>query len=169
MDGVDPGLQEFADHVIDRLLGRGAELFPAVEPDMALSGAEVVATPAPPSGGSLAANVGAAGGQLARARATVRRLDEQSAQVVAAAGQTGVGGRHGVEQLRAEARSQASAIMSMTNSAAGMRLLVSTLDQRLGELQQHIDSVKKAHVAAAVRLRELVDGYNEVQHVAIDS
>lgn len=169
MDGVDPGLQEFADHVIDRLLGRGAELFPAVEPDIALSGAEVVAAPAPTNGGALAANVGAAGGQLARAHATVRRLDEQSGQVVAAAGETGVGGRHGVEQLRAEARTQAAAIMSMTNSAAGMRLLVSTLDQRLGTLQQHIDSAKKAHVAAAVQLRELADGYNEAQRVAIDS
>jgi hypothetical protein len=161
VDDVDPGLQEFADHVIDRLLGRGAELFPAVEPDIALSGGEVVAAPAPPNGGSLAANVGAAGGQLARARATVRRLDEQSGQVVAAAGETGAGGRSGVELLRAGARTQAAAIMPMANSAAGMRLLVSTLDQRLGTLQQHIDNAKKANVAAAVQLRELAGGYNE--------
>ena len=159
MDGVDPGVQEFADHVVDRLLGRAATLFPAVEPDIELSGGDVVAAPAPTSGGALAANVGAAGGQLARAQSTVRRLDEHSGQVVVAAGETGVGGRSGVEQLRAVARRHAAAIMPMTNSAAGMRLLVSTLDQRLGTLQRHIETAQKANAAAAVQLRELAGGY----------
>jgi hypothetical protein len=159
VDGADPGLQEFADHVIDRLLGRGAALFPAAEPNLELSGGEVVAAPVPTSGGGLAAGLASAGGELARARSATQQLDEDSGQAVAAAGETGVGGRRGVERLRAGARQQVAAIMPMTNSSAGMRLMVSALDDRLAAMQQHIDSVKDANVTAARQLREIADSY----------
>lgn len=163
MDGVDPGVQEFADHVIDRLLGRGAGLFPAGKPDIELSGGEVVTAPEPTSGSALVESTGAAGSELARARSRMQRLGEESGQVVAATGETGLDGRNRAEQVREVARKQVAAIMPLTNSAAGMRLLVSTLDTHVGALQDQLDATKKVNVVAAARLRELAAGYSTVQ------
>ena len=159
MEGVDPRLQDFADHVIDRLLGRAADLFPRDEPDMGLGGGEPALAPIPPAGDTLSGTAQDAGNELARRRALLRGLDEDSAQAVAAAGEAGRAGRAAVEQLREQARRQASAILRGGDSAAGARLLVSTLDQSLGAVQEHIATAEKANAAAAVRLRDIADSF----------
>ncbi len=100
-------------------------------------------------------------GELARVQSLVRGADEASAQVVAAAGQVGVAARREAELLREQARAQVSAILPVTNSAAGMRLLVSVLDERLGDLQGRVEAVREANSAAAEQLRELARGYGQ--------
>lgn len=152
-------MQEFADLVIDRLMARGCTLFPGAEPAVALAATDSAA--AVPAGGALADTVAGAQGELARVQSSVRGADEASAQVVAAAGQVGVGARREAELLREQARAQVSAILPVTNSAAGMRLLVSVLDERLGDLQGRVEAVKEANSAAAEQLRELARGYGQ--------
>ncbi|GFG82956.1 hypothetical protein [Mycobacterium paragordonae] len=156
---VDPVMQEFADLVIDRLMARGCTLFPGAEPAVALATTDSAA--AVPAGGALADTVAGAQGELARVQSSVRGADEASAQVVAAAGQVGVDARREAELLREQARAQVSAILPVTNSAAGMRLLVSVLDERLGDLQGRVEAVREANSAAAEQLRELARGYGQ--------
>lgn len=152
-------MQEFADLVIDRLMARGCTLFPGAEPAVALATTDSAA--AVPAGGALADTVAGAQGELARVQSSVRGADEASAQVVAAAGQVGVDARREAELLREQARAQVSAILPVTNSAAGMRLLVSVLDERLGDLQGRVEAVREANSAAAEQLRELARGYGQ--------
>jgi hypothetical protein len=156
---ADPVMQEFADLVIDRLMARGCTLFPGAEPAVALAATDSAA--AVPAGGALADTVAGAQGELARVQSLVRGADEASAQVVAAAGQVGVAARREAELLREQARAQVSAILPVTNSAAGMRLLVSVLDERLGDLQGRVEAVREANSAAAEQLRELARGYGQ--------
>lgn len=152
-------MQEFADLVIDRLMARGCTLFPGAEPPLALAATDSAAPV--PAGGALADTVSGAQGELARVQSSVRGADEASAQVVAAAGQVGVDARREAELLREQARAQVSAILPVTNSAAGMRLLVSVLDERLGDLQGRVEAVREANSAAAEQLRELARGYGQ--------
>lgn len=152
-------MQEFADLVIDRLMARGCTLFPGAEPAVTLAATDSAA--AVPSGGALADTVAGAQGELARVQSSVRGADEASAQVVAAAGQVGVDARREAELLREQARAQVSAILPVTHSAAGMRLLVSVLDERLGDLQGRVETVREANSAAAEQLRELARGYGQ--------
>ena len=159
MEGVDPRLAEFADHVIDRLLGRAAELFPVDDPEIEFRGGDPVPAPVPATGGGLGGSAQDAGSEFARRRALLRGLDEDSARAVAAAGEAGRAGRAAVEQLREQARRQATAIMQVGDSAAGARLLVTTLEQSLTAVQEHIATAKKANTAAAARLRDIAEGF----------
>lgn len=162
---VDPRVQDFADHVIDRLLAGACGLFPdaAQGREFFDAKAKEAGAPAPPSGDALAERVSAAGRELAQARLTVDRLDETSSRAVAAAGEAGAESRSWAEQLRHDARAQARAILPLTNSAAGIRLLVSAMDERVGALQQRIDTTKKAQSDLAAELREVVDGYGQAR------
>lgn len=159
MAGVDStNLQQFADNVIDGLLARGAALFPdaqqAVEfttPQAGQSGS---------AGGVIAAagRLGDAGSQWEQRRSALQRLDEQGAQIVAAAA-AAVEGRAVVQRLREQARAQVDAIMPVADTPAGAGLLVSTLDQILGQLQQHVAASRQANVGAAAQLRDLAISY----------
>lgn len=155
---VSPTAQEFADLVIDRLLARGCELLPGSVPAAAMQTTEP-APPVPPPGGALAERVAGANAELARRRAAVRRVDEEGALVLAAAGEVAAGARREAELLREQARARAAAILPKTNSAAGMRLLVSVLDQSIAALQDRLETVAEANAAAAGRLRELAGEY----------
>lgn len=160
MAGVDStNLQQFADNVIDGLLARGAALFPdaqqAVEfttPQAGQSGS---------AGGVIAAagRLGDAGSQWEQRRSALQRLDEQGAQIVAAAAAAAVEGRAVVQRLREQARAQVDAIMPVADTPAGAGLLVSTLDQILGQLQQHVAASRQANVGAAAQLRDLAISY----------
>lgn len=152
-------MQEFADLVIDRLLARAAELFPETAPAVALT-ANAPGPPAPATGGAMAASVATASGELARLHSVVRRTDEVAAQALAAAGQAGVDARREAELRREQARAQVSAILPMTNSAAGMRLLVSALDEHVRAVQARMEIVRAANSAAAEQLRGVAAAYH---------
>jgi hypothetical protein len=158
-----PPLGATAQVVIDRLLGRAAELFPATEPDIELSGGAGPAAPVPTTGAALTARVEAAGEQWSRARAAVRRVDQQSGQLVGTAGETAAVGLRAAEQLREAARKQAAAILPLADSAAGMRLLVATMDARLAEMQARLKATTEANATTAGRLGDLADDYRTIK------
>lgn len=160
VDGVDPGVQEYVDRMVEGLLSAGCALFPDAGAAGEVVGGESAAAPAPPTGGALGDGVSAVvTGGYERVRSTVQGLDEEARRAVAAAGEEGMSGRNRAVQVRESARVQAAAILPYTNTAAGMRLLVSTLNERAVTLQRQVDTTKKANAAFADRLREAADGY----------
>lgn len=152
-------LQQFADNVVDGLLARGAELFPDAHPGAVFTIAQLGEV-GPPGGVEAAAGrLGDAGAQWGRRRLALQRLDERGAQIVAGAAAAAVEGRAVVKRLREQARAQVDAIMPVADTPAGARLLVATLDQILGELEQHVAASRQANVDAAAQLRDLAIAY----------
>lgn len=149
--------------MVDGLLTAGCALFPdAPAAGNALRG-ETAAAPAPPSGGALADGVNAVvAGGYERARSTVERLDEEARQAVSEADEEAMSGRNRAVQVRESARVQAAAVLPYTKTPAGLRLLVSTLDERAAALRREVDAAKKANSAFAERLREAASGYGRL-------
>ena len=147
---------------VDRLLTRGHGLFPAAGGEgsgvFAAGGGGLV--PAPPAGGSgLGAGAGVAGGVYAGSRAGVTGLDAQSRRATGEGGAVGAQGRAGSGAVRDRARVQAAVIAPMTNSAAGMRLMVSTMDERLAAMQRQLDATTAQNRVLATRLRQVAGAY----------
>jgi len=161
--GVDPSLRQFADDVIDRLLARGEALFPDVEQAIEFKfGATPAGAGTPPGGGvALADRLEEAHGQWARQHGALQDLDEQGTQIVAAAAAVAAEGRAAVQRLREQARAQVDAMMPVADSPAGTQLVVSTLDQIVGQVQQHVAASRRAYTDAAAQLRELAAGYRD--------
>lgn len=158
MAEVDPSLQQFAHDVIDGVLARGAALFPDAQQVVELGAGPADAGGPPGSGEALSGRLEEAASQWARRRLAIQHLDEQRAQIMATAAAAAVEGRAAVERLREQARAQVDTIMPLTDSPAGGRLLVSMLDQIVGQLQQHIADSMRANAEAAAQLRELTPG-----------
>lgn len=161
MAGVGPGFQSFADEVIDRLLARGAELFPEGEQSVALV-TPLAGAAAPPGGAEAAGRLGDAVAQWGQRCSALQRLDERGAQIVATAAGAAVEGRAAVQRLREQARAQVNAIMPVADTPAGARLLVATLDQILAQLQQHVAASKQANAGVAAQLRDLAIAYQGI-------
>jgi hypothetical protein len=162
VDSVDPAVQEYVDRMVDGPLSAGCALFPDVAPGGDVIGGEPAAPPKPPAGGALADGVTAVSGDYERAQSDVQGLDEMSRRAAAAAGEEGFNARSRAVQVRESARVRASAILPHTNSPAGMKLLVSTMDEQLRALQREVDTTKKANAAFADQLREAADGYRRL-------
>jgi len=158
---VDPRLQSFVDEVIDRLLARGAELFPEGEQSVTLV-TPLVGAAAPPGGAEAAGRLGDAVAQWGQRRKALRRLDEQGAQIVATAAGAAVDGRAVVQRLREQARVQVDAIMPVADTPAGARLLVATVDQILAQLQQQVAASKQANAGVAAQLCDLAIAYQGI-------
>ena len=71
----------------------------------------------------------------------------------------GAQGRSGSGVIRDQARAQAAAIAPMTNSAAGMRLMVSTMDQHVAAMQQQVNTTAAQNQALTTRLRQVAATY----------
>lgn len=155
---MNPTAQQFADLVIDRLLARGCELLPDAAPAVVMTATEP-GTPAPPTGAALADSVADASGEFARRHAAARGTDDAGARVLAAVCELGADTRREAELLREQARAHAAAVLPLTNTAAGMRLLVSGLSEPIGALQDRLEAVANANLAAADQLRELAGEY----------
>jgi hypothetical protein len=153
---------------VDRLLTRGHGLFPAGGGDgggvFAAGGGEGGASvPAPPAGGGgLTGGAGVAGGVYQQTQSGVAGLDGDSGQSAADAGGVGAQGRAGSGAVVGQARTQAAAIAPMSGSAAGMRLMVSTMDERLAAMQRQIDTTTAQNQVLATRLRQVAEAYRGV-------
>jgi len=160
---ADPSLRQFADDVIDRLLARGEALFPEVDQAIEFNfGATPGGARTPPAGGAaLADRLEEAHGQWARQHGALQHLDEQGTQIVAAAVAAAAEGRAAVQRLREQARAQVDAMMPVAESPAGTQLVVSPLDQIVGQVQQHVAASRRAYTDAAAQLRELAAGYRD--------
>jgi hypothetical protein len=155
---------------VDRLLTRAHGLFPAAAADGgAVVGASSGGAGAPrlPAGASgLGEGTGVAGGLYWQAQSALTGLDAQAGQAaqeaVAIAGQ----GRIGSGAVRDQARAQAAAMMPLSNTAAGVRLLVSTMDERLAAMQRQLGITTNRNQAVATRLQQVDEGYRMLPGVA---
>jgi hypothetical protein len=151
-------LQQFADSVIDGLLARGAALFPDAQQVVEFitpQAGEAV----PPGGVNAVGRLGEAGAEWGQRRSALQRLDEQGAKIVASTAAAAVEGRTVVQSLREQARAQVDALIPVADTPAGAQLLVATLDQILGQLQQHVAVSKQVNADAAAQLRDLAIAY----------
>jgi hypothetical protein len=152
---------EFVDGV-DRLLTRGHGLFPARTAGelFGIAGEGAGSVPVQPAGDSgLGTGASVADSAYKQARSGLTSLDSESAQAVAEAGTIGGQGRGGSGAIRDQARAQAAAIGPMSNSASGMRLMVSTMDEHLAAMQRQIDTTTTQNQALATRLRQVATSY----------
>ena len=150
---------------MDRLLTRGFGLFPAAGGAgggvfAAGGGDGGAAVPAPPAGGSgLGSGAGVAGGVYGQTQSAVGGLDADSGHSAGQADGVGAAGRAGSGAVRDSARTQAAAIAPLSNSAAGMRLMVSTMDERLAAMQRQLDTTTAQNQVLATRLRQVAEAY----------
>jgi hypothetical protein len=163
------GVAEFVDGV-DRLLTRAHGLFPAAAADggavVGASSGGAGAPPVPGGASGLGEGAGVAGGVYRQAQSTLTGLDAQTTEAaqeaVAVAGQ----GRLGSGAVRDQARAQAAAMMPMSHTAAGARLLVSTMDERLAAMQRQLGTTTTQNHGVATRLQSLAAGYRRLSDLA---
>ena len=149
---------------VDRLLGAGQGLFPEGGPGAGALHAGARGAPAAPAGAS-GMSVGAEGAAVdyRGTLAQVGGLDDQVNHAVSAGEATGQRGRAGATGARQTARSAAAAIAPAAGSPAGIKLLVSTMDDRLADMQ-HLVAIAKTHnQPLADRLDHLADRYRSLQ------
>jgi hypothetical protein len=147
---------------VDRLLTRAHGLFPAGGGDAggvfaAGGGGSVPARPAGASG--LDVGAGVARGFYQHAQSGLVGLDADSGRAAAGGGAVGQAGRAGSGVVRDQARAQAATLAPMTNSAAGMRLVVAAMDERLAAMQQQLDTTSAQNQELATRLRKAAAAY----------
>jgi hypothetical protein len=147
---------------IDRLLARGHGLFPASGGTGDVGIQDGGRPPLPPSGGELTTGATAAGDDYQQARAAVSALGDETSETADDGTAAGRAGRAGAGAVRDSARTQAAAIMPATNQPAGVKLMVSTMDQRLSDMQRQVDATNAQNRLLAIRLRQIAAGYQSV-------
>lgn len=144
---------------VDRALGSGQNLYPTSLGSVGVATAP--APPPPPPPGTSATADGAAGAG-----------DERDKQLRAAAGvdaaatstaKSGAGeaqsGRTGATGVRSTAAAQAAAIAPATGHPAGVRALVSAMDDKLAAMQRQLSTTQAQNRLLAVRMRQLAGAY----------
>lgn len=145
---------------VDRLLGAGQSLFPhggAAVAALDTGSDGVPGTPPGTSGISLGSD--GAARDYGSTRAQVSRLDDEVNGAAGAGEATGQTGRSGAAAVRHSAQSAAAAISPATGSPAGVKMLVSTMDARLADMQRQIDTTKAQNTLLAGRLRQVMMAY----------
>jgi peptidoglycan DL-endopeptidase CwlO len=145
---------------VDRLLGAGQGLFPQGGPGVGVLNAGGGGVPAAPPGASgLSFGAGGAAQDYRGSWAQVTGLDDDVNGTAGAGDATGQNGRAGATGVRQTAQSAAAAIAPATGSPAGVKVLVSTMDERMADMQRQIDTTKAQNKLLAGRLRQMVMAY----------
>ena len=157
-----PGVSAYVAQV-DRLLGAGQGLFPQGGPGVGVLNAGGGGVPAAPPGASgMSVGSGGAARDYRGSWAQVTGLDDDVNGAAGAGDATGQNGRAGATGVRQTARSAAAAIAPATGSPAGVKVLVSTMDERLADMQRQIDTTKAQNKLLAGRLRQVVMAYRSM-------
>jgi len=144
---------------VDRVLAAGQGLFPASTGPGSVGGGGEPAVPPAPSRSGLNVGVSGAGEDYRQSWRGVAALDARTNGGAAdsrAENERGLAGATGVRQT---AQSQAAAIAPATGSPAGVKLLVSSMDERLAAMQREIDTAKAQNRLLATRLRQIAAAY----------
>jgi len=149
---------------VDRLLTRGHGLFPASGGTGGVGIREDgPALPVPPAGGGqLGAGAAAASDDYRQAQAAVSSLSADTGEAVGDANAVGAQGRARSGSIRDIARTQAAAIGPVTDQPAGVKLMVSTMDQRLSDMQRQIDATEAENQLLTTRLRQVAAAYRGI-------
>lgn len=145
---------------VDRVLAAGESLFPqaAAAPGALHAGGSQV--PAAPAGSSsMATGSGQAGVHYQGAWTRVAGVDADATATAHAAIATAQQGRAGATTVRQTAQTAAAALAPTANTPAGMRLLVSTMDDRMAAMQRQIGATKAQNQALVSRFHGQVAEY----------
>jgi cell wall-associated NlpC family hydrolase len=145
---------------VDRVLAAGQGLFPQGGPGVGVlnaGGPGVLAAPAGVSGMSVGS--GGATQDYRGAWATVGGLDDDANATAGAGDGAGQDGRAGATGVRQTARSAAAVIAPAAGSPAGVKVLVSNMDDRLADMQRQIEATKAQNRLLAGRMRQMVMAY----------
>ena len=143
---------------VDRVLAAGQGLFPASTGPGSVGGGEPGLPPPPPKSG-LNVGVSGAGEDYRQSWRGVAALDVQTNGGAADGKAENERGQAGATGVRQTAQSQAAAIAPATGSPAGVKLLVSSMDERLAAMQREIDTTKAQNRLLATRLRQIAAAY----------
>ena len=141
------------------MLAAGQGLFPTFGPGVGGVYAGGPQVSDVPLDSRLAAGVGAAGQDYRRSWDAVTGLDDQTNNSAVQGKATGESGQAGATSVRTGAAAAAAAIAPSTGTPSGVKTLVSTMDERLGDMQRQIASTKAQNQVLATRLRQLVMAY----------
>ena len=139
----------------DRVLAAALAVFPDGEPVPRAGLGGDWPQPSPPEGASALAGAteGAAAGYQ-RAGARIAALTSAIDEVATTAVEDGRRARAAAAGIRETARTRAAGITPETDTPEGMVLLVSSMDERLASMQQHIAAVREQMRGSAERIRE---------------
>jgi hypothetical protein len=148
---------------VDRLLAAGQGLFPHGGPGVEVRNAGEGGVPAAPPGPSgMSFGSGGAAQDYRGSWAQVTRLDDDANTTAGAGDANGQDGRSGATGVRQSAQSAAAAIAPATGSPAGVKVLVSTMDARMADMQHQIDTTKTQNQPLATRFQQLAAGYRSL-------
>jgi len=145
---------------IHALLCAGHQLFPADHDGPRIAADDRWSIPTvPPHGGSLGRAADDAGADYGRTRSAVSALDADASSTTGDAQTVARQGRARSRAVVDTARAQSDAIWPAAGSPAGMRLIVSTMETRLAEIQREIDIARAQNRLLAARLHRLAAAY----------
>jgi hypothetical protein len=144
---------------VDALLAGGQSLFGSSTGPTSLSGTDLESTPPPPPKSRLSHGVMGTRDDYEQNRRAVTALDAHTDVQGSAGRSENERARAAATAVRSTARAQADAIAPGARSPAGVRRLVSTMDERLEAMQREIDTAKTQQRLLASRLRQLAAGY----------
>ena len=143
---------------VDRVLGSGQALYTAPAGPAGVASDEPTVPLAPVKSGLNLAVPGAADRYGERWRG-VTALDAENNGTAGTGSTERRRGSAGSTGVRETARSQAAAIAPAAGSPAGVKLLVSSMDERLAAMQRQLDTTKAQNHLLATRLRQLATAY----------
>ena len=150
---------------VDRVLAAGQGVFPASTGPGSVGGGEPAVPPSPPKSG-LNVGVAGAGEDYRQSWRGVAALDVQTNGGAADGKAENERGQAGATGVRQTAQSQAAAIAPATGSPAGVKLLVSSMDERLAAMQREIETTKAQNRLLATRLRQIAAAYRNAAATA---
>jgi hypothetical protein len=151
---VDPRA-EYAQR-IDRLLSAGCALFPNAEPTTsAASLTAAAANPTPDGHSGLAAATQQAGDRYHDIAERIAELTLSLDEAVKFAAAQAIKAGLQAKTIRDGAQTQVDAITGATNTSDGLGELVSSMDERLAAMQNHIAISREQLRAAAAQIRQL--------------
>ena len=145
---------------VDRVLGAAQGVFPtAGGPGSVQTGGPGV--PAAPADSALGTGASTAGDGYKRTWGAVSGLDAQTNGTSSAGTAEGQNGRANATGVRQSAASAAAAIAPATGSPAGVRTLVTSMDDRMAAMQRQLDTTKAQNRLLATRMRQMAMAYRQ--------
>ena len=145
---------------VDRVLGAAQGVFPtAGGPGSVQTGGPGV--PAAPADSALGTGASTAGDGYKRTWVAVSGLDAQTNGTSSAGTAEGQNGRANATGVRQSAASAAAAIAPATGSPAGVRTLVTSMDDRMAAMQRQLDTTKAQNQLLATRMRQMAMAYRQ--------
>ena len=145
---------------VDRVLASAQGVFPAAGGPSSVQ-SQAPGVPAAPVDSALSTGAGNAGDSYKRTWGAASGLDTQTNGTSGAGAVEGQNGRANATGVRQSAASAAAAIAPATGSPAGMKTLVTSMDDRLAAMQRQIESTKAQNQLLATRMRQIAMAYRQ--------